>query len=154
MAVIKKARRTAFVPRLLVRTAIAGVIPACAVACGSSDTPAPAADAGTDSPFLGVAAVAYPAYEAGADSPFLGVAAVAYPAYEAGAPDAAADARGPADATDDVFFLGVAAVAYPAYEAGPPGSAVDGGPADARPDVFHGFVLAVTAYEVDRPKES
>jgi hypothetical protein len=96
----KRARRSAFVPRLLVRTAIVGVIPACAMGCGSSATPAPVADAGVDAPFLGVAAVAYPAYEAGA-----------------------------------------------------PDGALDVGPADARPDAFHGFVLAVTAYEVDRPKE-
>ena len=123
-----RARRSAFVPRLLVRTAIVGVIPACAMGCGSSETPAPVADAGVD-------------------APFLGVAAVAYPAYEAGAPDALVDAP------PDVMFLGVAAVAYPAYEAGAPDGALDGGPADARPDAFHGFVLAVTAYEVDCPKE-
>ncbi len=120
MAVVKKARRTAFVPRLLVRTAIIGVIPACALGCGSKDAPAPATDAAADSPFLGVAAVAYPAYEAGV--PFS-VAQIGY----------------------DASFRGEAGP----VEAGP----VDGGPADARPDAFHGFVLAVTAYEVDRPKE-
>ena len=126
----KRIRRSAFVPRLIVKTAIVGVIPACAVACGSSDQPAPTADAGVD-------------------APFLGVAAVAYPAYEAGPPDGSVDAS---QERPDVF-LGVAAVAYPAYEAGPPDGAMDGGPSDARPDAFHGFVLAVTAYEVDRPKE-
>jgi len=32
----QRARRSAFVPRLLVRTAIAGVVPACATACGGN----------------------------------------------------------------------------------------------------------------------
>ncbi len=113
----KKPRKYAFVPRLLVRTAVASVVPACAMmaadACGGS-TNVPAKDAGRDG-FLGVAAVAYPAYEAGSDV-FLGVAAVAYPAYEAGVPETGAKDTGPKDATFDV--LGVAAVAYPAYEAG------------------------------------
>ena len=123
MPIAKKVRRTAFVPRLLIQTAIVGVIPACALGCGGGDAPTPAADGAADSPFLGVAAVAYPAYEAGAS-----------------------------DATPDVFYLGVAAVAYPAYEAGAPDGAADGSPADARPDAFHGFVLALTAYEGGRPK--
>lgn len=113
----KKPRRYAFVPRLLVRTAVASVIPACAMAaadaCGGSTTGV-AKDAGHDG-FLGVAAVAYPAYEAGSDV-FLGVAAVAYPAYEAGVPETGAKDTGAADVGIDV--LGVAAVAYPAYEAG------------------------------------
>lgn len=123
----KRTRRSAFVPRLIVKTAIVGVIPACAVGCGSSDTPAPAADAAPDS------------------LPF-GVAAVAYPAYEAGAPSEA----GPGDASGGLpdVFLGVAAVAYPAYEAGAP----DAGAQDAEPDAFHKFVLAVTAFEVDEPR--
>ncbi len=101
----KRARRSAFVPRLLVRTALVGVVPACALAattgCSSGDNPAPT------------------------DSGYLGVAAVAYPAYETGVPDTRTDGTGdaPSDASDgdadtapDVF--GVAAVAYPAYEAG------------------------------------
>ncbi|MGH7297833.1 MAG: hypothetical protein ACRELB_23035 [Polyangiaceae bacterium] len=117
----RRARRYAFVPRLLVRTAIAGVIPACALAaadgCGGSTTTVK--DAGNDV-LYGVAAVAYPAYEAGAD--VFGVAAVAYPAYEAGVPEGGSDTgSGDTGVTDgngiDVF--GVAAVAYPAYEAGP-----------------------------------
>ena len=124
----KKMRRTAFVPRLLIKTAIVGVIPACAVGCGSSDNPSPAADAAPDS------------------LPF-GVAAVAYPAYEAGAPN---------DATSGVpdVFLGVAAVAYPAYEAGKPDSGMEDAPSDAQPDAFHVFVLAVTAFEVGEPRKS
>jgi hypothetical protein len=119
-----RTRRSAFVPRLIVKTAIVGVIPACALACGSSDTPAPTVDAAPDSLPFGVAAVAYPAYEAGPTGP--GDAAV-------GRPD---------------VFLGVAAVAYPAYEAGAPDASVQ----DARPDAFHGFVLAVTAFEVGEPR--
>jgi hypothetical protein len=124
----KRTRRSAFVPRLIVKTAIVGVIPACAVGCGSSDTPAPVADAATDS------------------LPF-GVAAVAFPAYDAGAPPEA----GPVDASGGLpdVFLGVAAVAYPAYEAGAP----DVGTKDAQPDAFHGFVLAVTAFEVEGPRK-
>ncbi|MGH7270680.1 MAG: hypothetical protein ACREJ3_09635 [Polyangiaceae bacterium] len=128
----KRPRRSAFVPRLIVKTAILGVIPACALACGSNASPPASADSGT---------------------PFLGVSAVAYPAYEAGAPaDAAGDTGQP--------VLGVAAVAYRAYDAGPtPDGSInntpaDAAPADARPDVFGHFVLAVTAYEVDRPKVS
>jgi hypothetical protein len=117
----KRARRYAFVPRLLVRTAIAGVIPACALAattdgCGGSTSSVK--DAGKDV-FYGVAAVAYPAYEAGGDAIFS-VAAVAYPAYEAGVPEGGKDAGSDSGIKDgggiDVF--GVAAVAYPAYEAG------------------------------------
>ena len=116
----KKGRRYAFVPRLLVRTAIAGVIPACALAaadgCGGSTTSV-SKDAGKDV-FYGVAAVAYPAYEAGAD--VFGVAAVAYPAYESGTPETGSDSGSESGIKDaggvDVF--GVAAVAYPAYEAG------------------------------------
>jgi hypothetical protein len=91
----REQRKSAFVPRLLVRTAIASVVPACAVACGSgSSGPAPSTDAATDS------------------IPFS-VAAVAYPAYESGVPDANTD--GGSDAAPDSRFF---AVAYPAYEAG------------------------------------
>lgn len=113
----RKPRKYAFVPRLLVRTALASVIPACALAAadgcgGATSTPK---DAGRDV-FQGVAAVAYPAYEAGTDAIF-GVAAVAYPAYESGAPDGQVDGSGGADSGSDAIF-GVAAVAYPAYEAG------------------------------------
>ncbi|HLK41243.1 MAG TPA: hypothetical protein VKU41_31040 [Polyangiaceae bacterium] len=124
-------RRTAFVPRVLVRGAIlASVVPACALAaCGGDDSTGSAADAAPDRQFLGVAAVAYPAYEAGRPgvdaSPdvFFSVAAVAYPAYEAGAPDRTSPAPDAADGASDVttrpdVFFGVAAVAYPAYEAG------------------------------------
>jgi hypothetical protein len=115
-----RSRKSAFVPRVLVRTAIVGVIPACALGCGSSS--APPTDAGQDAVLLGVAAVAYPAYEAGADSgsdaPFLGVAAVAYPAYEAGAPDGPRDA-GPTDMLPDVF-RGPMPLAVTAYEVDPP----------------------------------
>ena len=112
----KKPRKYAFVPKLLVRTALAGAIPACALAtadaCGGTTSNPTPKDSGSDQVFT-VAAVAYPAYEAGRDA--FGVAAVAYPAYESGAPDVNGDA--PADASGpDVF--GVAAVAYPAYEAG------------------------------------
>ena len=82
----RKPRKSAFVPRLLVRTAIVGVIPACAMGCGSSEAPSSSTDSGVDS-------VAFQAYDAAAndggadarpDASFLGVAAVAYPAYEAG----------------------------------------------------------------------
>jgi hypothetical protein len=116
---VTRPRRYAFVPRLLVRTAVASVVPACALAatdgCGGST-----ATLSKDGGPYGVAAVAYPAYEAGRDAPF-GVAAVAYPAYEAGGPetgghDSGATDSSSKDALPDVF--GVAAVAYPAYEGG------------------------------------
>ncbi len=96
----KRPRKYAFVPRLLLRTAIVGVIPACALGCGSDDSKGP------------------PVTDAGKDTIF-GVAAVAYPAYETGTPDGKADSPGDSTAPDggkDVF--GVAAVAYPAYETG------------------------------------
>jgi len=129
----RKRSKSAFVPRLLVRTAIVGVIPACAVACGGSEKTGSSADAAPETGQLGVAAVAYQAYDA-------------------------AGIDGGADATPDAVFLGVAAVAYPAYEAGrPEGGAPDSGDAgatDAKSDAFHGFVLAVTAYEVGGPKAS
>jgi hypothetical protein len=120
----KKTRRSAFVPRLLVRTAVAGVVPACALACGGYG----------DGQSLGVANMAYPG-----DAQSDGVGAIGY-----------------GDARPDTGLLGVAAVAYPAYEAGPPDAGAKGeaGPADAAPDVFHGFVLAVTAYEVGGPTKT
>jgi hypothetical protein len=115
----QKPRRSAFVPRLAIRAAVA-VVPACAAAAmscgGRSESPAATTDSGTDALYFTVAAVAYPAYEAGSDV-FIGVAAVAYPAYESGAPETGTDDAG-LDSGPDVF-LGVAAVAYPAYEAGP-----------------------------------
>ena len=112
MATRKRSRKTAFVPRLLVRTAIAGVVPACAlVGCGggvSTGSDGGGSDADTDVMADGVADV------------FHGVAAVAYPAYESGIPDVrdtGATDTGAKDTGIDVFH-GVAAVAYPAYEAG------------------------------------
>lgn len=101
----RPSRRSAFVPRLLVRTAIIGVVPACALAsagCSSDSNPGPSTQ---DSGYLGVAAVAYPAYETGVpDTKYDGTG------------DAPADGASDADAPADVF--GVAAVAYPAYETG------------------------------------
>ena len=103
----KKHRKYAFVPKLLVRTVIAGVVPACALAaadgCGGTTSNPSSKDAGhvTDSGF------------AVADIGFT-VAAVAYPAYESGMPETGAQDTGGNDAV-----FGVAAVAYPAYEAGP-----------------------------------
>jgi hypothetical protein len=99
----KKHRKSAFVPRLLVRTALMSVIPACALGCGSGDTtsPPPTDAAKTDTGPFGVAAVAYPAYETGIPD---------------GKGDTPADTTVTPDAGKDVF--GVAAVAYPAYEAG------------------------------------
>jgi len=115
MAAKKRQRRSAFVPKLLVRTAVASVVPACALGCGGSTTTM--TDGGGDDVFHGVAAVGYPAYDASKDQRSdFGVAAVAYPAYEAGN-DAGQDTGTGGDAKPDVFF-GVAAVAYPAYEAG------------------------------------
>ncbi|HEY6461489.1 MAG TPA: hypothetical protein VIY73_15085, partial [Polyangiaceae bacterium] len=57
----RKRRRTAFVPRLLVRTAVASVIPACALVgtadgCGSSS--APSQQGPSDAGFEGVADIA------------------------------------------------------------------------------------------------
>lgn len=104
-----KPRRYAFVPKLLVRTVVAGVIPACALAganaCGGTTSSPSNKDGGhvTDSGFS-VADVGFT------------VAAVAYPAYESGVPETGGHDTG-TDAGADVFF-GVAAVAYPAYEAG------------------------------------
>jgi hypothetical protein len=137
----KKHRKSAFVPRLLVRTAVVGVVPACAIAsasgacgadqgsvaflaydasqecrgfgCTSDDSSA--LDASRDS-FDGVAAVAYPPYESGIPSdasPSDGLLSVADTAYPS---DANTD--GGSDARPDSRFFGVAAVAYPAYEAG------------------------------------
>lgn len=111
---VKKPRKSAFVPRMLIRTALVGVIPACALACGGSDTTGPTTtgtDSGSDaakdtSPF-GVAAVAYPAYETGTDT------------RSDGPTDSKSDSN-KADASKDSPF-GVAAVAYPAYESGTPG---------------------------------
>jgi hypothetical protein len=134
----KKARRTAFVPRLILRTAIAGVIPACALACGGSDSSPGSSDTGFvggvaedayggDSRF-GVADTAYPDVHAVADAAYgdsdtrFGVADTAYPdTGRADVPAEASDAPGEVDdgGAPDVF--GVAAVAYPAYEGGVPG---------------------------------
>ncbi len=160
MAANRKTGKSAFVPRLLVRGAIAGVIPACAVvACGGGETAT--TDAG--------------ASDAGPDRFPLGVAAVAYPAYESGAPEASVDGGALGDAGPDAsiqdaapapdVFLGVAAVAYPAYESGVPDGAADGaaigdattGDAssgvdasiqDASRDVFFG--VAYLAYEAGK----
>ena len=101
-------RKYAFVPKLLVRTVMVGVVPACALAganaCGGSTTTSSSKDGG----HVG---------DSGADVIFS-VAAVAYPAYESGVPETGGhDTGGGTDAAPDVFF-GVAAVAYPAYEAG------------------------------------
>ena len=52
-------RKTAFVPRLLVRTALMSVVPACALGCSDSASTGPGV---TDTGIFGVAAVAYPAY--------------------------------------------------------------------------------------------
>jgi hypothetical protein len=141
-------RRTAFVPRVLLRgAALASVIPACAlVACGS-DTTGSTFDARTDvaaveyagdvaaeaygdvspGPGPGLGDVAAEAYgnvflEAGgvADNAYVGGGDVADVGYGNDAPDVQPDAPdGASDApTRPDGFLGVAAVAYPAYEAG------------------------------------
>jgi hypothetical protein len=108
----KKHRKYAFVPKLLVRTVIAGVVPACALAAadgcgGTTTTTGSSKDAGhvTDS-------------GSGADIGFT-VAAVAYPAYESGVPETGTHDTGGNDASTGPDVFGVAAVAYPAYEAGP-----------------------------------
>jgi hypothetical protein len=125
-----KTRKSTFVPRIVVRTAVVAVVPACAaaVACGGS-TSTSAGDSGADQFVVGVAAVAYPAYESGAPDVYLGV----FAAFDASGPDGnrPVDAggerdAGPTDAKPDIFTsvaidaFGVAAVAYPAYEAGGP----------------------------------
>jgi hypothetical protein len=96
-------KKTAFVPRALVRvTVVASVIPACAIACSSGGTGS-VSDAGPDRVVYGVAAVAYPAYEAGGKDTGLGDVKTDVPDVQ----------------TQDVGIPpGVAAVAYPAYEAG------------------------------------
>ncbi len=129
----KKKRHTSFVPRLLVRTAIASVVPACALGCSSSgDTTQGATDTGIVN---GVADTAYaPDTRADSAHPDVGVADTAYrdsffgvadAAYDSAPPDTGADAPAdaPGDAASDTApdVFGVAAVAYPAYEAGTPG---------------------------------
>ncbi|HSY22789.1 MAG TPA: hypothetical protein VK841_11770 [Polyangiaceae bacterium] len=95
----KKSRKSAFVPRVLVRTAIVGVTPACAVARGNASEPSmPVADAGHDAGFIGVAAVAYRAFDSGASD------------GESGGE--------PADAKPDVF-RGPVPLAIRAYEVDP-----------------------------------
>jgi hypothetical protein len=103
MAQRTKKKKTAFVPRALVRVAAAAsVVPACAVACSSGGT-GTITDAGPDRVVYGVAAVAYPAYEAGGKDAGLGDVKTDVPDVQ----------------TIDVGIPpGVAAVAYPAYEAG------------------------------------
>jgi hypothetical protein len=132
-----KSRKSAFVPRVLVRTAIVGVIPACAVACGNSSEPSMSvADAGHDAGFLGVAAVAFQAYDSAAPD-------VVAPTFDSGTTDANGDSA-------PHGFLGVAAVAYRAFDSGASDGESGGEPADAKPDVFRGPVpLAIRAYEVD-----
>ena len=101
-------RKTAFVPRLLVRTALMSVVPACALGCSDSASTGPGV---TDTGIFGVAAVAYPAYETGTPD-----------TKTDGTTDAKGDATG--DTTTDSGgkdVFGVAAVAYPAYETGAPG---------------------------------
>jgi len=108
---VKKRRKSAFVPRLLVRTAIVGVIPACAAGCGASGGPTPPfgyADAGAKDG----SGNAQP--EAGFD----GVASVAYPSNEGGAPPDSGGA-GATDAAPDVRFP-VWVLAATAYEVGGP----------------------------------
>lgn len=133
----KKLRKSAFVPRVLVRTAIVGVIPACALACGgSTESSTPIADAGHDAGFLGVAAVAFQAYDSAVPDAMDS-------SSESGAPDASGDSA-------PNGFLGVAAVAYRAFDSGASDGKAGDEPADAQPDVFHGPVpLAIRAYEVD-----
>jgi hypothetical protein len=141
MTTAKTRRKSTFVPRLVMRTAVVAVVPACAVACGG-ETNTPAADAAPDHFQLTVAAVGYPAYEAGgprdafsvADAAF-GVAAVGYPAYEAGHP----------------LDASVADAAYPAHEAGKPvdsGKPNDSGPRDAFSVAEAGFSVADAAFSV------
>jgi hypothetical protein len=135
----KTRRRTAFVPRLILRTAIAGVIPACALlGCSSSDSSPSGsddtgifngvADAGYGDTRFGVADTSYRDVPAVADAAYgdtndandshFSVADTAYPDTR---PADASDAPGEVDdgGAPDVF--GVAAVAYPAYESGVPG---------------------------------
>jgi hypothetical protein len=140
----KTRRKSAFVPRILVRTAIVGVVPACAIGCGGGGTTTSSSDAGSQS-LLGVAQIGYDAAGGGGSSSSGGGGT----SPTDGATDAAPDAIVP---------LGVAAVAYQGYEAGAPDGGVHGGDAgatDARPDApFPVWVLAVTAYEVGAPKKS
>ncbi|HEY5239920.1 MAG TPA: hypothetical protein VIJ22_00580 [Polyangiaceae bacterium] len=104
----RKPRKYAFVPKLLMRTVIAGVIPACALAaadgCGGSTTSTSSKDGSTDG---------------APDTGFFGVAAVAYPAYESGVPETGSKDSSAKDSGTGFDAFGVAAVAYPAYEAGP-----------------------------------
>jgi hypothetical protein len=118
-------RKSSFVPRIVMRTAVVAVVPACAAAVACGGETGSGADAGSDHVVLGVAAVAYPAYESGTPDVFYGV----FAAYEAGLPppDSGPDQEaGPSkDANPDHATgidapFGVAAVAYPAYEAGVP----------------------------------
>lgn len=108
---VKKRRKSAFVPRLLVRTAIVGVIPACAAGCGGSGGPT--------APFGYADAEAKDGSgDAQPEAGFLGVAAVAYRGYEGGAPPDSGGA-GATDAAPDVRFP-VWVLAATAYEVGAP----------------------------------
>jgi hypothetical protein len=137
-------KRTAFVPRIVFRSVVLGVIPACAVAsCGGE-----ASTGGNAAPNDGSASdvnfsVADAAFDEGIS---VGVAAVGYCAFCDAAPEAnAAPDAAPADAAPetgedaapDVFWGGVAAVGYCGFcDAGSETDAGDA-PSDAPSDAHH-----------------
>jgi hypothetical protein len=132
----KRSRKSAFVPRLVFRTTIAAVIPACAVAaCGGKVDQTEADSGSTKTPDGGVADTAFSVGFGFIPDSSFSVAADAYGVADSGF-GVAVDAYGPdgvaADAygVADISFV-VAAVAYTGY---------DGGDADT------GFSVAADAY--------
>jgi hypothetical protein len=99
----KRRKRSAFVPTVVFGTAVAGVVPACALGCGGDTTP------GTGP--IGVAQVAFDSGDAtqARDAPFavadvgFAVAAVAFCGFCDAGPDASGDAArdGSGDAPSD-----------------------------------------------------
>lgn len=153
-----KKRRSAFVPRALVRGAVvAGVIPACALAACGSDTSGTTPDTGSDSAsgavYLGpgVAARGFSGMASGAPESSSGTASVANFAYS---PDGAVNGSVEPDATDATSD----ATSQP-DGATDGGARTDGAPhqdgasdATTRPDVVPFGVAAVAypAYEGGR----
>ena len=119
MAARKKSKRTSFVPRLVLGTAVAGVIPFCALTsgCGSE------AGSNDDDAGIGPQGVACPAFQCG-----QGVAAIG---FDSGARDGSKDARSDGPTVDAQAPPGVAAIGF---DAAAHDGATDGGANDGAHD--------------------